>query len=87
MSGPHDERERIAKKLHRRQFAFFRHIRNHADIEMMVQHLARHIARKHAVDAYLHAGMQFAEAIEDGKQGVDRAFVDADFELAAFQPV
>jgi len=37
------------------------------------------------VDADLHAGMCFAKASQDREQGVDRAFVGAEGELAALE--
>jgi hypothetical protein len=56
-----------------------------AEVETVVQNFVGDIAREHAVDADLHAGMQLTEFCESGEQGVDGAFVYAERELAALE--
>jgi hypothetical protein len=61
------------------------HERDGAEIEAIVQDFVRDVAGKHAVDANLDSGMQFAELGEGGKEGVDGAFVNAEREFAALE--
>jgi hypothetical protein len=58
---------------------------NGADVEAIVEDFVGDVAREHAVDADLDAGMGFAEFCQRGEEGVDRAFVDAEGEFAALQ--
>src|SRR5690242_67763 len=85
MSGPNDKRERIAMKFRGGEFASFGNVGNHAYIQMMIQHLSRHVARKHAMHADENAGMLFAETVERGQKRMDRAFVHANGDVAAFE--
>src|SRR5580704_16798474 len=78
VSRPYDQHQGVAVKLRGSELALLRYVGDHANIELMIQELARHLARKHPMHANLHAGMQVAVAVERWKQGVDRAFVDAE---------
>src|SRR5215831_14520665 len=49
--------------------------RDGAEIEAIVQDFVRNVAGKHAVNADLDAGVQFAEFRERGQKSVDGAFV------------
>ena len=44
VARPHDERKRVAAELHTGQFAFLGQIRDHPDIEVVIQHFAGHVA-------------------------------------------
>ena len=59
--------------------------RDGAEIEAIVQDFVRNVAGKHAVNADLDAGVQFAEFRERGQKSVDGAFVDAEREFAALE--
>ena len=56
-----------------------------AEVEAIVEHFVRNVARKHAVDADLHARVGGAELGESGQQGVNGAFIDAEGKFAAGQ--
>ena len=58
---------------------------NGAEVETVVQDLVRNVARKHAVNADLDAGMQLTELRERREKGVDGAFVDSKRKLAALE--
>ena len=59
--------------------------RDGAEIEAVVQDFVRNVARKHAVNAHLNAGVEFAELSERREKCVDGAFVDAERKFAAFE--
>ncbi len=52
---------------------------------MMVHHLARHVARKHAMHFHVNARMNLPISRERRQQRVDRAFVHAERNLAALE--
>ncbi len=85
MAGPDDEHEGIAVELDGGEFALFGEIGDDADVELVIEKLAGHVAREDAVNADVDAGIEGAEAIESREQGVDGAFVDADGDLAALK--
>jgi len=58
---------------------------NGAEVETVVQDLVRNVARKHAVNADLDAGMQLTELRERREKSVDGAFVDSERKLAALE--
>ncbi len=85
MSWPDDQSEGVAVKFYCCQFPLLRQVGNHSDIQLMIQHLARNVARKYAMDANLDSGVCLPVAVESRKQGMDRAFVHADGHLAALE--
>jgi hypothetical protein len=56
-----------------------------AEIEAIVQDFVRNVAGKHAVNADLDAGVQFAEFGEGREKSVDGALVDAERKFAALE--
>ena len=85
VAGPDDEDEGIAVELDGGEFALFGEIGDDADVELVIEKLAGHVAREDAVNADVDAGIEGAESIESREQGVDGAFVDADGDLAALK--
>ena len=72
-----DQGQLILQNFRSVQLRIARDERDGADIEPIVQHLVRNVARKHAVHPYLHARVQFAKSRKGGEQRVDGAFVHA----------
>ena len=62
-----------------------RHKGNGAEIEAVVQDLVGNIAGKHAVNAHVDPGMQFAKFGKGGKKGVNGAFVDTERKFTAVE--
>ena len=82
---PHHQHQRISIKLDRGEFALLGQIRNHADIQLMVQQLARNRAGKNPVYAEVDSRMHVSETVERRQKRVDRAFVHSDGDLPALQ--
>jgi hypothetical protein len=59
--------------------------RNSAEVEAIVQDFVGNVAGKHAVNADLDAGMQFAELGERREKGVDGTFVDPERKFATLE--
>jgi hypothetical protein len=85
MFGRNDKSELILEDFRSLKLRFARNKRNGAKIQTIVQDFVGNIAGKKAMNANLHARMQFAELGESGKQSVDGAFVDAKREFAALE--
>jgi len=85
MLGVDDQGQLIFQDFRGQELGVAGHERDGAEIEAVVQDFMRNVARKHAMDADLDAGMFFAEFGEGGEKGVDGAFVYAEREFAALQ--
>ena len=85
MLGRNNQGEFVFEDFGGLELRIARHKGNGAEIESIVDDFVRNIAREHAMETYLDAGMGFAEAGEGGEEGVDGAFVDAKREFAALE--
>src|SRR6267154_6783593 len=83
----HHQGQLVLQDFRSLQLRIARNIRDCADVQTIVQHFVRNISRKHSMNAHLNARMHFAEFGERGKQGMDGAFVDAQGQLPALQPL
>src|SRR6516164_4517495 len=79
----HDQRQLVFQNLGGLELGIARHKGNGAEIETVIQDLVGNIAGKHAVNAQLDPGMQFAKFGEGGKKRVNGAFAEALFDLVA----
>jgi len=85
MFGVDDQGQLIFADFGGEELSVARDIGDRAEIEAVVEDFVGNVAREHAVDTDLNAGMKFAEFGEGGKEGVDGAFVDAEGEFAALE--
>lgn len=61
MLGRNDQGELIFQNLGGLELGVARHEGNGTEVQAIIKHFMRNIAREHAVDAHLHAGMLFAK--------------------------
>jgi hypothetical protein len=85
MFGRCYERELIFQNFRGLQLRVARNVGDSAEVEAIVQHLVRNVARKHAVNTHLHTRMFLAKYDEGGEQGVNGAFVDAKRKFTALE--
>src|SRR6266849_616471 len=83
----HHQGQFILQNFRGLQLRVARHERNGAEVEAIVDDFVRNVAREHAVQADLHAGMSFAIFCERRKQSVDGTFVHAERKLASFEAI
>src|SRR5258708_437678 len=79
------QREFIFQNFHGLQLRFAGNEGDGAEVQAVIQNFVRNIARKHAMDSDLDAGMEFTELAERGEQRVDGAFVDTEREFTAIE--
>src|SRR6516164_7420398 len=81
----HDQRQLVFQNLGGLELGIAWHKGNGAESETVIQDLVGNIAGKHAVNAQLDPGMQFAKFGEGGKKRVNGAFVDAEGKFTAVE--
>jgi hypothetical protein len=81
--GRHDERKFVFEDFGGLELRVARHEGDRAEVQAIVEDFVRDIAREHAMHADEHAGVLLAKGAESRKQGMNRAFVDAEGEFAA----
>ena len=75
MPGPDHQHQRVAIEFRGGELAFFRQIRNHSDVELVIQQFARNFAREHAMHANVNPGMQSPVTVQCRQQRVDGTFI------------
>ena len=81
--GRDHEGQLVAKDLDGGELRLLGNEGGDAEVEAIVQELAGNVAREGAADGQMDLRVHLPIAGQDGEQGVDGAFVDAEGELAA----
>src|ERR1700730_8995672 len=86
MARPYNQSQRVTIKLDSRELALLRQVGNHAHVELVVQHFARHVAREHAMNSDVNSRGKLSIAVKRREQRVNRALVDPERNLSALEP-